>query len=854
MKRLARLIDGGLRMLDQERLVRASGYFDADWYVRTYPEVGGPHGALAHFLQKGAAAGHDPGPAFSTSAYLAANPDVRAAGCNALVHYLRFGRDEGRGAGGADGDAGEPLGPEAMERIREAFDADFYAATNPDLPEDTDWLQHFLGTGWWERRDPCAWFSVEYYLAAHPDLAEAGKNPFVHYLLWGCREARAIRASQRRVIDRGAVSAGRRPRLAALAMVRNERDIIRAFSAHVLGLFDDIVFIDHMSDDGTFAFLKSLEAGNRRVRVMQLSEPAYLQSVTMTHAVREFDVLRDADWVFLLDADEFLPFAGRTEFEAALRRLAECPVIEMRWQNLVPESYWQDEVEVTGGTRFLIPPELSPFRKIAFQPSRISLGRTIVDQGNHALIETLNGLKTPAYPADFPLLHIPVRSADQLVLKLNQGVEAYRRMGKGRDAAHGTHWDQMARATVDAPLTPDLLNAVVVRYSEDKPMLEPVTAERLLSAGHRVATFDLASADTGQGPLPPKGLGELLMRIHGRAAPDRDTVDNPAVTRLTLADGVLQRAEGDGGADYAALPDAPLSEDGDTTPAALFLRVFSPGYRDIDDLVPSPKAEHIPFLFALADILRPRRMVEIGTLRGASFLALCQAARQGGFPTEAIAISGWSVGNDVAEDYRGAFETFAFLARKYSDFAGFLRMRHETAAMRFADGSIDLLHLDGFCEEMPLRQAIALWRPKLSARGVLLLHDTGVHAGGFGVWRVWEDLAADHPAFQFPHAQGLGLACLGPDAPADLVEFCRAAQQDRHLRTLIRQHFERLGRQSAELFSRRYDMAQTDARARAEGALAEEASWLRQEADTLRAENVELRNLLKGSISHAIGG
>ena len=47
MKKLAKLIDDGMRMLDQERLVRASGYFDAEWYARTYNDVGSPRAQAA---------------------------------------------------------------------------------------------------------------------------------------------------------------------------------------------------------------------------------------------------------------------------------------------------------------------------------------------------------------------------------------------------------------------------------------------------------------------------------------------------------------------------------------------------------------------------------------------------------------------------------------------------------------------------------------------------------------------------------------------------------------------------------------------------------------------------------------
>jgi predicted O-methyltransferase YrrM len=850
MKKLAKLIDDGMRMLDQERLVRASGYFDAEWYARTYPDVGPPRQALAHFLREGAAKGLDPGPKFSTSAYLAANPDVREAGYNALVHFLRFGRQEGRGAQSSAGAEQEALGPTAMERIAEAFDPGFYSKTNPDLPSGTDALQHFMGPGWRQRRDPCDWFSVEYYLAEHCDIAETGQNPFVHYLLWGSRQGRSIQPSARGDFER--VAAGKaRPRLAALAMVRNEADIIRAFAGHLLALFDDIVIVDHMSDDGTRVFLEALARRNRRVTVLRLEEPAYLQSVTMTYAVREIGGLREADWVFLLDADEFLPFENRAAFESALGAYVDCPVIAMHWKNLVPESYWQRDVRLTSETRFIAPPELSPFRKVAFQPKRLSLGRTVVAQGNHALIETLNGLEVPAFSTDFPLLHLPVRSVDQLVLKLNQGVEAYRRMGKGRDAAHGTHWDQMMRATADAKMSADLLNAVVVRYSEDKPELVPTSSKQLRAEGHCVVTFDLAETETGVAALPERGLGEMLMRLHGRPAPKTEVEDCPVATRLELTDGVLRRSEADPGAEYGGLPVQATSIRESYPQNQVLGRLFAASYRDIVDLVPSPKAQHISFLLGVTELAQPRRIVEIGTLRGASFLAFCQAIRGGGFESEAIAVSGWAVNEAGLESYRNAFETFSFLLRKYADFAAFLRQRPDEAASRFADGSIDLLLLDGFCEEKPLRRILELWLPKLTPRGLLLMHDTNARNGEFEVWRVWDDLSARYPSLELPHSGGMGLACVGADVPSAVSSLCQAVGEDRHVRMMLQQHFDRIGKLSCELFSRRFDMAQSETRARAEAAQAEELSWLRQETESLRRDNDQLRDLLKGGLAHA---
>ncbi len=93
------------RFLAAARIGR-SPYFDRSWYVRRYLPGARPVFAALHYLREGAAAGFDPGPGFSTRGYLAAHPDVAAAGVNPLLHYERYGRAEGR-------ELTPPLGPVA---------------------------------------------------------------------------------------------------------------------------------------------------------------------------------------------------------------------------------------------------------------------------------------------------------------------------------------------------------------------------------------------------------------------------------------------------------------------------------------------------------------------------------------------------------------------------------------------------------------------------------------------------------------------------------------------------------------------------------------------------------------------
>jgi glycosyltransferase involved in cell wall biosynthesis len=118
--------------------VRGSGLFDEGWYRETYEDARSAPDALWHYVAIGADAGHDPNPLFSTTWYLATNPDVAAAAVNPLLHYYESGAREGRDPG-------------------RGFDTAWYLRTNPDIdPDVINPLGHFLVAGAAEGRPPRA--------------------------------------------------------------------------------------------------------------------------------------------------------------------------------------------------------------------------------------------------------------------------------------------------------------------------------------------------------------------------------------------------------------------------------------------------------------------------------------------------------------------------------------------------------------------------------------------------------------------------------------------------------------------------------------------------------------------------
>lgn len=102
---------------DETAIISASGLFDNDFYVSAYPELGVSNAeSVGHFCAQGWKEGRWPNPSFDVPYYLKQNPDVAALGMNPLVHWIKFGRAEGRKIGAvrllsAEGSSGGKEGP-----------------------------------------------------------------------------------------------------------------------------------------------------------------------------------------------------------------------------------------------------------------------------------------------------------------------------------------------------------------------------------------------------------------------------------------------------------------------------------------------------------------------------------------------------------------------------------------------------------------------------------------------------------------------------------------------------------------------------------------------------------------------
>jgi glycosyltransferase involved in cell wall biosynthesis len=78
-------------------LIRNSVFFDKNYYLNSNPIVkAGKFDPVVHYLRFGGQEGRDPGPQFSEAGYRVLSPDVAATSLSALEHYESHGRNEGR--------------------------------------------------------------------------------------------------------------------------------------------------------------------------------------------------------------------------------------------------------------------------------------------------------------------------------------------------------------------------------------------------------------------------------------------------------------------------------------------------------------------------------------------------------------------------------------------------------------------------------------------------------------------------------------------------------------------------------------------------------------------------------------
>jgi hypothetical protein len=258
-------------------------------------------------------------------------------------------------------------------------------------------------------------------------------------------------------------------KLHGIAMVRNEADVIEVFARHNLTVLDGLTIVDHGSVDATPAILAALVEEGLPIEVGAETNLEFRQSDVVSAEARRILARGRADFIFLLDADEFLKVPSRPRLEEALGSLAPDMHAVQEWHTYVPDfSRALDQVALIRSARKVVPLRNSLYKVIV---SRHFLDSpALIAEGNHWVQKRPDAGAAPDVrharlrPEESAVAHVPIRSAAQFSAKIAIGWLACL-MQPGRHPLLSHHWRMAYRdLRAGAALTPERLTRLAATY------------------------------------------------------------------------------------------------------------------------------------------------------------------------------------------------------------------------------------------------------------------------------------------------------------------------------------------------------------------------------------------------------
>lgn len=257
---------------------------------------------------------------------------------------------------------------------------------------------------------------------------------------------------------------------------------------------------------------------------------------------------------------------------------------------------------------------------------------------------------------------------------------------------------------------------------------------------------------------------------------------------------------------------------------------------------PSAWWMHVPFAHWVVAACKPKLFVELGTHTGVSYAAFCEAVRTSKCGARCYAIDTWEgdahSGNYDHHVYDGLKN---FNDDRYSGFSELIRSTFDDALKYFEDGTVDLLHIDGFHTYEAVKHDFDTWLPKLSNSGVVIFHDTNVKHDDFGVYKFFGELQTRYPSFEFSHGFGLGIIIVGNAAPTPILDLCKIEAPEQI--AAIRDRFAFAG--NGWRIAARETLAGNQALERASAASIAEAERLRLEVNAAEAGRTATVDILE---------
>jgi hypothetical protein len=318
------------------------------------------------------------------------------------------------------------------------------------------------------------------------------------------------------VAEEQPTQASLKPTTVAIAMIKNEGDIVADWLSHLEALFDRIYIADHNSSDGTREYLLEAARNQNSLKLFSFEHPGYFQEEITNQLARIASVECPESWIFPLDADEFLALASRAELEALLARQTTDRLLEMAWKNCIPYTLARDK-EFRTLDPFFIPPFESLWRKIAFYSNRFMANKWRIKQGNHVMLDTggqILGAEQCSRLVE--IRHVPFRSLAHFALKCVQGHLAFSALPDDlKYRGEGIHWTELIeKINRKGELNLDLVREFILTYGQLGLIREQGTAiYELIEKGWHCTSLSVAQSATRRPCRRAQGFLEMAQNL-----------------------------------------------------------------------------------------------------------------------------------------------------------------------------------------------------------------------------------------------------------------------------------------------------------------------------------------------------
>ncbi len=260
-------------------------------------------------------------------------------------------------------------------------------------------------------------------------------------------------------------------KIAGLAMVRNEADIIETFVRYNLKFLDEMIIVLHSPLDDTPRIVEQLRAEGLPIVIEHNHELGFSKAEWMNKVARDVLAAKRADFLFMLDADEFIKSPSKAYLNEAINSIPVGATAALRWESYVPTP---DDAGVERNAikriQYRCAKESNPICKVTVCKRFADDASLTIADGNHAVLCAQGSSQRPVTHAAFrglSLAHFPVRSESQLVSKVLIGVWS-RWLEKGsvdKSMNISNHWLQFYRDLMnDAHISSERLRDIALDY------------------------------------------------------------------------------------------------------------------------------------------------------------------------------------------------------------------------------------------------------------------------------------------------------------------------------------------------------------------------------------------------------